>query len=270
MPISAIDELNEDHWQDVKSFIFSAIENAGFEPDMVSNRDDVGVIQATIIQSLYNDSMVVVDCSKRNPNVMFELGVRIAFNKPFVIIKDDLTPYSFDTGPIEHLAYPRDLRYPKMVKFGEDLTAKIKATAEQENWSILHHFGPMEVANLDPSQVQLKEYFDRRFDTLVRTIDRFTTSPPPSRFVGKSVPSGQESEFNRRSKSATRSVFLRVLKSHIRAIAEAAPDQPSSDLRKYLRSAIANDSKIEEIMQTGSISPEIVETYISEETARRV
>jgi hypothetical protein len=34
---------------------------------------------------------------------MFELGMRLAFDKPTVIIKDDKTDYMFDTGIIEHV-----------------------------------------------------------------------------------------------------------------------------------------------------------------------
>jgi hypothetical protein len=48
---------------------------------------------------------------------MLELGMRLAFDKPAVIVKDDKTDYSFDTSSIEHLAYPRDLRFSKIKSF---------------------------------------------------------------------------------------------------------------------------------------------------------
>jgi len=59
---------------------------------------------------------------------MFELGLRLAFDKPTIIVKDDKTTYSFDTAPIEHLEYPRDLRFPRMVEFKSRLKEKIKGT----------------------------------------------------------------------------------------------------------------------------------------------
>jgi hypothetical protein len=62
---------------------------------------------------------------------MFELGMRLAFDKPTVIIKDDKTPYSFDTGLIEHIEYPRDLRYGKISIFRAVLIDKLKATFER-------------------------------------------------------------------------------------------------------------------------------------------
>jgi hypothetical protein len=32
-----------------------------------------------------------------------DMGLRLAFDKPTIIIKDDKTSYAFDTPPIEHL-----------------------------------------------------------------------------------------------------------------------------------------------------------------------
>jgi hypothetical protein len=59
---------------------------------------------------------------------MFELGMRLAFDKPTVIVKDDKTTYNFDTSPIEHVGYPRDLRFTKIVQLKEELAKKIVAT----------------------------------------------------------------------------------------------------------------------------------------------
>lgn len=75
---------------------------------------------------MYENPIVVCDVSGKNPNVMFELGIRLAFDKPTIIIKDDKTSYSFDTSPIEHLEYPRDLRYNRIEDFKSKLTDKIK------------------------------------------------------------------------------------------------------------------------------------------------
>jgi hypothetical protein len=115
MPISAIDNCTESHWSDVQEILSNAIEEAGFTPNIVSNADNVGIIQKRIIQNLYKNPIVVCDVSGKNPNVMFELGMRLAFDKPTIIVKDDKTSYSFDTSPIEHLSYPRDLRFAKIV-----------------------------------------------------------------------------------------------------------------------------------------------------------
>ena len=117
MPISAIDGCPSEHWTEVKGIISEAVCTAGYSSNLVSDADDIGIIQQRIIQNIYNNDIVVCDVSGKNPNVMFELGMRLAFDKPAIIVIDDKTDYSFDTSPIEHLSYPRDLRYTKILDF---------------------------------------------------------------------------------------------------------------------------------------------------------
>ena len=109
MPISEIDGCAESHWGDVLDILTESTEEADFSANLVSNADDVGIIHKRIIQNLYDNPIVVCDVSGKNPNVMFELGLRLAFDKPTIIVKDDKTTYSFDTSAIEHIEYPRDL-----------------------------------------------------------------------------------------------------------------------------------------------------------------
>ncbi len=158
MPISEIDGLSEAHWKEMLTIISQSIENAGFTPNLVSNSEDIGVIQKRIVQNLYENPILVCDVSGKNPNVMFELGMRLAFDKPTIIIKDNKTSYSFDTSPIEHLEYPRDLRFSKIVEFKEKLTEKIKKTHEKASKSddystFLKHFGSFKVAKIDTEEV---------------------------------------------------------------------------------------------------------------------
>ena len=158
MPISPVDGCSEEHWREVRDIISDAIETAGLTPHLVSDADDVGIIQKRIIQNLYENPIVVCDVSGKNPNVMFELGLRLAFDKPTIIVKDDKTAYSFDTSPIEHLEYPRDLRFTRIVEFKEELVEKIKGTldkaAKDKNYTtFLKHFGTFKVAKLDTEEV---------------------------------------------------------------------------------------------------------------------
>ncbi len=54
------------------------------------------VIQSTIIEHLIHADLVIADLTDHNPNVMFELGVRIALDKPIVLIRATGTPGIFD------------------------------------------------------------------------------------------------------------------------------------------------------------------------------
>jgi len=164
MPISAIDGCSADHWKEVLGIFREAIEAAGFQPNLVSDADDVGVIQKRIIQNLYTNPIVVCDVSGKNPNVMFELGMRLAFDKPTLIVKDDATEYTFDTSPVEHLNYPRDLRYQLIQSFKITLTDKIRATYQNasedpEYSTFLKHLGFYTAATkLDEEELPVFNY----------------------------------------------------------------------------------------------------------------
>lgn len=160
MPISPIDGCSSEHWSEVRDILDSAVsatENPSFVSQLVSDADDIGVIQKRIIQNLYSAEVVLCDVSGKNPNVMFELGMRLAFDKPTVIVKDDKTDYSFDTSVIEHLTYPRDLRFSAIVQFKTKLSQKISATYEKsrsdpDHSTFLKSFGTFHVATLSETQ----------------------------------------------------------------------------------------------------------------------
>lgn len=161
MPIAQIDNCGPEHWLEVKSIIIEALaihEDYQFEARLVSESDSSGLIHKRIVQGLYNSDIVICDVSCKNPNVMFELGMRLAFDKPTVIIKDDKTNYTFDAGGIEHVEYPRDLRFTKIVDFKNTLLRKTIATYEDSltdsNHSpFLKSFGEFKVAKLDETEV---------------------------------------------------------------------------------------------------------------------
>ena len=171
MPISPLENYTAEHWKEVQQIIKDSVKSAGFEPSMVSDADDVGIIQKRIIQNLYSNPIVVCDVSGKNPNVMFELGMRLAFDKPTIIIKDDITSYSFDTSPIEYLEYPRDLRYQKNNDFKEKLKDKIsgtfkKASSDSNYSTFLHEFGQFKVAHIQEKEVSTEQYLLQAFDEL--------------------------------------------------------------------------------------------------------
>jgi hypothetical protein len=183
MPISAIDGCDKAHWSDVREILDESIEAAGFEPNMVSNADDVGIIQKRIIENLYENPMVVCDVSGKNPNVMFELGLRLAFDKPTIIVKDDKTTYSFDTSPIEHLEYPRDLRFGRIREFKDKLADKIlathhKATAGHNYTTFLKHFGPFTVVKIEKREISGEEFIVEELKSIRRIVEKLDGAKP--------------------------------------------------------------------------------------------
>lgn len=175
MPISAIDGCTEEHWVEVREILTDAIESAGFSGCLVSDSDEVGVIQKRIIHNLYENPIVVCDVSAKNPNVMFELGLRLAFDKPTIIVKDDKTQYSFDTSPIEHVSYPRDLRFAKVVGFKQALSEKIvathrAATSDSHYTTFLKHFGTFHVAKLESKEVSAEKLILEELSDLRKAV----------------------------------------------------------------------------------------------------
>lgn len=161
MPISAIDGCSSEHWKEVKDIITTALISCSefdFEVKLVSDSDEVGVIQKRIVQNIYSSDVIVCDVSGKNPNVMFELGLRLAFDKPTIIVKDDKTDYSFDTGVIEHISYRRDLRFSNITAFKDVLRDKVTATIKEseknpDHSTFLKNFGTFQVASLKESEV---------------------------------------------------------------------------------------------------------------------
>nr|WP_315143861.1 RNA helicase [uncultured Flavobacterium sp.] len=175
MPISPIDNCSAEHWSEVLTILKEVIKDANFEPNLVSDADDSGIIQKRIIQNLYKNEIVICDVSAKNPNVMFELGMRLAFDKPTIIIKDDKTDYSFDTSVIEHVGYPRDLRFSKILKFKETLKLKIESTYQKSKndpnyTTFLKHFGEYKITQLEQTEVSSEKYILSAIEDINRNL----------------------------------------------------------------------------------------------------
>lgn len=175
MPLSEIDGCNEEHWGNVLSIVEEALKGTNdyeINVRVVSRSDEAKLIHQNIIQNIYSDEIIVCDVSCKNANVMFELGMRLAFNKPVVIIKDEKTNYSFDTGNLEHLPYPRDLRYNKIQDFKSELREKVIATYENE-WVYLEHFQKVKIsaATIGEREVGVEEYIINRIDQLDKKME---------------------------------------------------------------------------------------------------
>jgi hypothetical protein len=211
MPISALDGLPAEHWLEVQSIIkeaVSAVPEPRFVSRLVSDADEIGVIQKRIVQSLYNSDIIVCDVSGKNPNVMFELGLRLAFDKPTVIVKDDKTDYSFDTGIIEHVSYPRDLRFARIVDFkrrlGEKILATYRAAQSDPNHSpFLKNFGQFKVASLNETEVSTDKAILELLSDLQRDVAALKTRTTPT--------STEESAAARSPFPPMRSIIVRAL-----------------------------------------------------------
>ncbi|HEY2945360.1 MAG TPA: hypothetical protein VGN09_23195 [Vicinamibacteria bacterium] len=79
----------------LRSLITPAGIAAGFNVE-TANRQGSDVIQSTIVNELLDADLVIADLTDHNPNVLFELGLRIAEEKPVALIKAAGTGRVFD------------------------------------------------------------------------------------------------------------------------------------------------------------------------------
>lgn len=180
MPISDMGSIyDKAHWERVRVILDEAIREANYTPRLVSESEDIGVIHARIVQNLYDDPIVICDVSGKNANVMFELGLRLAFNKPTIVIKDDITGYSFDTSPMEHINYRSDLRFDDVRSLQKQvvdkITATIKRVAEDQEYSpFLGHFGKFKVTGLETTEIDKDQFILEQLEGIQKEVARLS------------------------------------------------------------------------------------------------
>ena len=84
------------------------------------------MIQVSIIRDIVESPMAICDLSTRNPNVLFELGVRQAFDLPVVLVQEKDTPRIFDISTINTVDYRKNLIYREVMEDREKIVDAIK------------------------------------------------------------------------------------------------------------------------------------------------
>lgn len=138
MPISDQGDYPKGHFQKVYEQIFQpAIEKAGYLPYRV----DENVISDRIIDKIFDAiqdaPMALCDLSNRNPNVLYELGIRQAYDKPVVLVQDDKTERIFDVSGISTVQYKSQRLYEDVLDAREKITKALVETKEGRQNSIV-------------------------------------------------------------------------------------------------------------------------------------
>ncbi|MCT4328043.1 RNA helicase [Elizabethkingia anophelis] len=221
MPISLIDNCPPEHWADVLGILKDVCTTNDFTPNLVSDADDIGVIHNRIIENIYSSDIVICDVSCKNANVMFELGMRLAFDKPTIIIKDDLTGYSFDTSLIEHLEYPRDLRFTSINRFKDSLGKKLTATFEKSksdpNYStFLKNFGKYKIAHLEDKEVSTDTFILNAIEELRRDVSVIKNVSLHDREDNVRISLGRSINSSRELTDEARTIFKKIVQEYIK------------------------------------------------------
>ena len=129
MPIADPEGYDKGHFKKVyEDIIAVSCVNAGFNPVRADEVKQTNLIHLDILKKLIESPMAVCDLSNRNPNVLFELGLRQAFDKPTVLVQECGTPKIFDISPLRYTEYRKELRYRDVLEDQKALEDAIVAT----------------------------------------------------------------------------------------------------------------------------------------------
>src|SRR4028118_979534 len=125
MPISDVEGYEAGHFGRVYEHIIKpACKIAGFRTVRADEVQVTNYIVIDILRKILDADMVICDLSGINPNVLYELGIRQAFNLPVTLIKDSKTSRVFDIQGLRYIEYDESLRIDKI----EDAVANIGNT----------------------------------------------------------------------------------------------------------------------------------------------
>ena len=131
MPISDQGDYPVGHFTKIyEQIIKPAVTQAGYMPYRIDKDDSCESIPDKIVIALKECPMAICDLSNRNPNVMYELGLRRAYGKPVVQIQDDKTEKIFDVGEISTVFYKSGRVYEDVLEARKKIKAAILATRD--------------------------------------------------------------------------------------------------------------------------------------------
>ncbi|WP_426583189.1 hypothetical protein [Mucilaginibacter sp. R-33] len=133
MPISDAEGYEIGHFKRVYEYIIKpACIAAGFTPVRADDIKKTNVIVIDILRRLLNSDMAICDLSAQNPNVLYELGIRQAFDLPVTFIKDNITNRIFDIQGFRDIEYSNSLRIDDVNNAITKLSANIIETYESK------------------------------------------------------------------------------------------------------------------------------------------
>lgn len=134
MPISDMEGYEKGHFGRVYDHLIRpACEASGFVPIRADDATKTNYIVIDVLRSILDAPVAICDLSGRNPNVMYELGIRQAFNKPVVLMKDQRTEKIFDIQGLRYTEYDESLRVDTVLRDSDRLAAFLRNTATSED-----------------------------------------------------------------------------------------------------------------------------------------
>lgn len=188
MPISATATYSEEHWRQVQTLIHRGIAGAGFVPRNVWESTTSDRISERIIGSIFEVPVAVADISDLNPNVMLELGLRLASKKPTIVVANNGGEIPFDIRDFHATLYPPDLNILGMEDFFRRLTKALQekhsAFAKGESYTPFLGKVIIDVASPETRELGANDLLLSRLDEISTRLGAVEGAVRRSRTVG--------------------------------------------------------------------------------------
>lgn len=170
MPFSSSSEFHsQEYWTNhYEFFLKTEIEKSG-NIEVHRSEELRGDILKEIIISLYESEIVIADITDHNPNVFWELGIRLSLQNKTITIAEEGTVIPFDVSTKKILFYSKNNNTDINTQFYTDLMNAIQDCIynPEKSDSIV-----IDVLSLHKSKIQIKEEPDKGAE-IHATIDNF-------------------------------------------------------------------------------------------------
>lgn len=142
MPFDKKEGYGENHFTKIYKNIFKpAIEAAGYKAHRADDEKSASEINIEILTKLVEADLALCDISSLNPNVMYELGIRAAFDLPTVTVAEVGTKIPFDFYSKRTFFYRNRNDHDEVPEDVRKLTESIKATLVDTSPSLIKLLG---------------------------------------------------------------------------------------------------------------------------------
>jgi hypothetical protein len=132
-PIGSNDSETRKRSDKVLRHIFKKALEDKYKVERGDEIDEPGMITSQVLRAVQDAHLVVADLTEHNPNVLYELAVRHALEKPIIhVIEPRLSKIPFDIGGFRTIEF--DLTDPDSIEFAVDKLRKYAEQAEAGNW----------------------------------------------------------------------------------------------------------------------------------------
>ncbi|CAI9413489.1 hypothetical protein [Lelliottia sp. T2.26D-8] len=168
MPIADMTGYESGHFNRVYNHLIKpACAQAGFKPIRADDVTNSNFIVLDILNRIVECDIAICDLSGRNPNVMYELGLRQAFNKKTVLIKDEKTNSPFDVQAFRYCEYDSVLRIDNAQTNAQSISKALNSTfsADENDVNSI-----VQLLKIQPAQVGERTFLSQENTLILKAI----------------------------------------------------------------------------------------------------